>query len=185
MSSKLKEDVRIVQNLDQFMNDDSTITLELSLFASNIKKEVYSVLDSFLSFLKNYEERRVHNMLYLMLDSRFKSFCLVSSFVGHEQGISIVKEYDRKSLQSMLLKCYHHLHPVKKYDVKSTEDKSYEDSRVDVFEMIACTSESVAKLVNKEFLIFRRFQVDLTKIKCPLEWWQKHESMIPTVDFLA
>ncbi len=68
MISKLKEDVRIVQNLDQFMNDDSTITLELSLFASNIKKEVCSVLDFFRSFLKNYEERKVHNMLYLMLD---------------------------------------------------------------------------------------------------------------------
>ncbi len=23
------------------------------------------------------------------------------------------------------------------------------------------------------------------KIKCPLQWWQKHESMFPIVDFLA
>jgi len=38
MSSKLKEDVGIVQNLDQFMDDDFAIILELSLFASNIKK---------------------------------------------------------------------------------------------------------------------------------------------------
>jgi len=37
MSSKLKEDVGIVQNLDQFMDDDFAIILELSLFASNIK----------------------------------------------------------------------------------------------------------------------------------------------------
>jgi hypothetical protein len=59
MSSKLKEDVGIVQNLDQFMNDDSTITFKLFLFTSNIKKEVCSVLDSFLSFLKNYEKRKV------------------------------------------------------------------------------------------------------------------------------
>jgi hypothetical protein len=32
-----------------------------------------------------------------MLDPQFKSYCLVSSFVGHEQGISIVEEYDKKS----------------------------------------------------------------------------------------
>ncbi len=64
----------------------------------------------------------------------------------------------------MLLKCYHHLHPMENYDVKSTKHKSYKDSRVDIFEMIASTSESVAKLVNKEFLIFRRFQVILQRL---------------------
>jgi len=89
-----------------------------------LRKEVCDVLDSFLSFLKNYEERKVHNMDYLMLDPWFKSLRLVSSFVGREQVISIVKEYDQKSLQPMLLKCYHHLHRVKNYDIKSIEHKS-------------------------------------------------------------
>jgi hypothetical protein len=37
MISKLKED-GIVQNLNQFMDDDFAITLEFFLFASNIKK---------------------------------------------------------------------------------------------------------------------------------------------------
>jgi len=32
-------------------------------------------------------------MLSLMLDSRFKNLCLVSSFVGWKQGISIVEEW--------------------------------------------------------------------------------------------
>ncbi len=31
------------------------------------------MLDSFLSFLKKYENRKVHNMIPLMLDPRFKS----------------------------------------------------------------------------------------------------------------
>ncbi len=30
-------------------------------------------------------------MFFLMLDHRFKTFCLVFSFVGHEQGKAIVK----------------------------------------------------------------------------------------------
>jgi len=50
------------------MDDDSTITLKLSLFTSNINKEVCDVLDSFISFLKTYEERKAHNMFSLMLD---------------------------------------------------------------------------------------------------------------------
>jgi hypothetical protein len=44
MSSKLKESVEIVENLDQNIDDDSTITLELSLFTSNNKKKVCGVL---------------------------------------------------------------------------------------------------------------------------------------------
>jgi hypothetical protein len=56
MGSKVKEDVGIAQTLNQFMNDDFAIILELSLFISNIKKEV-CVLDSFLSFLRKYEKK--------------------------------------------------------------------------------------------------------------------------------
>jgi hypothetical protein len=37
----------------------------------------------------------------------------------------------------MLLKCYHHLHLVVDYDVEYIEHKSYEDSNLDIFEMIA------------------------------------------------
>jgi hypothetical protein len=133
MSSKLKEDVGIVQNLDHFMNDDFEITFELSLFAFNIKKEVCGVLDSFLSFLENYEKRKTHNMFSLMLDPQFKSLHLVSSFVGCEQNISIIEEYDWKSFQPMLLKCYHHLHLVENYDIESIEHRCYEDNNLDIF----------------------------------------------------
>jgi hypothetical protein len=99
MSSKLKEDDEIVQNLDHFMDDDFTLILKLFLFAFNIKKEVCGVLDIFLSFLKKYEEKKTHNMLLLTLDPQFKSRRnLVSSFIGHEQSIFIIEKYDRKSL---------------------------------------------------------------------------------------
>jgi hypothetical protein len=68
----------------------------------------------------------------------------------------------------MFLKCYHHLHHVKNYDVESIEHRSYEDNILDIFETIVSTSEPVTKLVNREFLIFRRFQMDPKKIKCHL-----------------
>ncbi len=60
---------------------------------------------------KTIKEEKAHNM-FLMLDPRFKSFHLVSSFVGQEEGVSIMDEYDKKTLYPMLLKCYHHLHPM-------------------------------------------------------------------------
>jgi hypothetical protein len=92
-----------------------------------------------------------------MLDPQLKNLHLVSSFVGCEQGNSIVEKYDRKSLQPMFLKCYHHLHHVENYDVESTEHKSYEDNNLDIFEMTANTIEHVVKPINKELLIFKRF----------------------------
>ncbi len=34
-------------------------------------------------------------------------------------------------------------------------------------------------------MVFRCYQVDVNKIKCPLQWWEKHESMFPTIGFLV
>jgi hypothetical protein len=76
------------------MEEDSNVAHKLICLASNIKKEVCGVLNSFLSFLKKLDEKKTHNMLALMLDSRFKSLCLVFSFIGHDQGIAIAEQYD-------------------------------------------------------------------------------------------
>jgi hypothetical protein len=36
-----------------------------------------------------------------------------------------------------------------------------------------------------ELLVFKMYQLDVKIIKCPLQWWQKHEAMFPTIGFLA
>jgi hypothetical protein len=115
------------------IDDDFRIAFELSLFASNIRREVCGVLDFFLSFLRKFEEKKAHNMLSLMLDPKFKSFCLVSSFVGQEESVNIVDEYDRRTLYPMLLKCYHHLHAIIK-STRCVNQTSDEDSSLDIFQ---------------------------------------------------
>jgi hypothetical protein len=47
------------------------------------------------------------------------------------------------------------------------------------------TSEPIKKLVNRELLILRIFQMDAKEIKNPLQWWQKNESIFPIVSFFA
>ncbi len=54
------------------MENNVVVIVELDLLASNIKREVYNVLDVFLSFLKKFDERKVHNIFALMLDLRYK-----------------------------------------------------------------------------------------------------------------
>jgi predicted ATPase len=55
-------------------------------------------------------------MFSLILDPRFKFFCLVSSFIKYEQRKVIVENYDTKSLHPMLLKCHEHLHPLVEFE---------------------------------------------------------------------
>ncbi len=69
------------------------------------------MLDFFLSFSKVYDKGKAHNMISLMLDPRYKSLGIISPFVGRQQDVALVKEYDKKFLYPILVKCDEHLHP--------------------------------------------------------------------------
>ncbi len=56
---------------------------------------------------------------------------------------------------------------------------------MDSFEPTSSTSELAKELVKKEVLIFRRYQIDVKDIKCPLQWWEKHETIFLIVGFFA
>ncbi len=56
MTLKLKKEYGISYSMDNLMDDDFVIVLKLSLFASNIKKIVYDVLNRILSFLKDLKK---------------------------------------------------------------------------------------------------------------------------------
>jgi len=95
-------------NLSMSLRCINDLIIELETFAKNIKKIIW-VIDFFLSFLIRYDERKIHNQLTLMLDFKFKSLRLIFSFIGHEHEVTIIKEYDKKSLFPMFLKFHHHL----------------------------------------------------------------------------
>ncbi len=40
----------------------------------------------------------------------------MSFFIGHDQGVAIVEQYDTMSLYLMLMKCYYHLHALIEFD---------------------------------------------------------------------
>jgi hypothetical protein len=49
-----------------------------------------------------------------MLNGQGLRLFVLCLHVGHEQGLSIVKTYDEKTLCPMLLTCYHYVHLVGK-----------------------------------------------------------------------
>ncbi len=73
------------------IDDDFVVIIELENFAKNIKKIIW-VIDYFLLFLLKYGERKIHNLLTLMLDLKFKSLRLIFSFIGHEHEVAIIKK---------------------------------------------------------------------------------------------
>lgn len=113
------------------MEEESIIVDELTSFASKIKKGICVVLEFLLSILKKFEKNKAHKMIFSMLNLRFISFCLTFSFVGKEQGITIVEKYDRKSLYAMLLKCHHPLVKTESFFANSGVDEDYS---LDIFE---------------------------------------------------
>jgi len=59
--------------LDALIDDDDFgLNIELGTFVTNIKKEIISIINYFLSFLTRYDERITHDMLVLMLNPKFK-----------------------------------------------------------------------------------------------------------------
>jgi hypothetical protein len=66
MNPKFKDEIESA-TFNNLMEEDGNVVYELSCLASNIKKEIVYILDSFLSFLEKYEKRKAHNML----DPRF------------------------------------------------------------------------------------------------------------------
>jgi len=172
MSLKLKEENQVLPSFQSLMDDDSIVNDELSLLDFNIRKEVINVFDFFLSFLKVYDKRKTPYMISLILNPRYKSFHIVFSFVGREQGVALVEEYDRKSSHPMLVKCHEHLHPLKRLETNSVDqDIFYQTCNLDIFVQTTSTSELVEELVKRELLIFRRYQLDVKNIKCPFQWW--------------
>jgi hypothetical protein len=84
MSLKLKEKMNNVLVWDVFVDDDLGLDIELGILAKNMKNEVIGIIDYFLPFLTKEErkesmmKKKTHNMLALMLDSRFESVVILT-----------------------------------------------------------------------------------------------------------
>jgi hypothetical protein len=63
----------------------------------------------------------------------------------------------------MLLKCYHHLHPLFE---NAIVDPGVDTINWTFLKLTTSTTELAKEFVNKELLIFKRFQMDA---KCPFQ----------------
>ncbi len=92
----------------------------------------------------------------------------MSTLIGCEQGKAIVEECDQKYLFPMILKCYFHFNPLVESERGVVDQRVEENRSLDIFEMVASTNELTTKLICRELLIFKHYQVNVKDIKCPL-----------------
>jgi hypothetical protein len=65
-------------------------------------KQIVEVLLPFISFLHAFDRTRGHNMLALMFNSHFQNILLVTMYLGQENIVAIVVEYDDELLLTLL-----------------------------------------------------------------------------------
>ncbi len=158
-------------SFNTLIEEDYNVVIELMSLACNIREKMCNALDSFLSFMKRYGKKKTHNMLTLMLDPRFKSLHLVSSFIDCEHGEVIVENYDINFVFYATL-------------IELTINLLTKKWIIGFFEIVARTCEPTKETLVKKKL-FQCFQMDVTRIKCLLRWWEKHGAIFFTIAFLA
>jgi hypothetical protein len=143
------------------MEEESIVILELGFLASNSKKEGLWCFIFYFNFKESMKKRRF-TKCFFMLDPRFKNLHLVFSFIGLEKGKAIVEEYDKKNFVAHIINMWS--------EIATIDQNVDEDCNLDTFEIITSISDPAKELVDKELLIFTKFQVDAKDIKCPLQW---------------
>jgi len=92
----LKDELETLPSFDHWMKKDVIVTLELAFWLPKLKRRF---VDFWISFFLKEIWKKNFNMFFLMLDPKFKSLCLISSFIGYEQNKAIVEKYDKQFIK--------------------------------------------------------------------------------------
>jgi hypothetical protein len=77
----------------------------------------------------------------------------VPFFIGCDQGVVIVEQFDTMSLYPMFMKCYYLLHPSIDFDNDFVDQRVDDDNNLDIFQMISKNIKPKKELVKRKLLI--------------------------------
>ncbi len=159
-------------SFESLMDDDTKLYLKLAAFASNIKLEMLKFLDSFLSFLRTYEEKKHIKCCIRCLTLGLRIFVLFFHMLVN----------DKKCLlrSNMIGKCCipcWSSHTI--IYIMFVNQDANKDCGLDIFQMTSNSANTTKGIVTKELLDLKRFHVDVKDMKNLLQRWEKHESKFP------
>jgi len=99
-----------------------------------------------------------HNMLVLLLDSKYKNMHLVTTYLGHENVVTLVVDYDEKSSFLLLLEAFKGLMPSKSTCLHN-EFTSFVVFH-DIFQQTNTSANSYKDIVIRELDRFCHYHID-------------------------
>ncbi len=150
------------------MVDDDMGGYDVGKIGCEYQKKVISVLNLF-SFLQKFDFKKCI-ILVFYVGSMVQELapCVFIHWLWRV-CIMVVIKYNQRSLISMLLKYYEHLHPLtltSQIDSQSSHIDINVGCVLNISEMSSCSNEPMKECVIWGFMLFIRFQVDAKEIKC-------------------
>jgi hypothetical protein len=81
----------------------------------------------------------------------------VSSFIGRDQGVSTVQQYDIVSLYPIFMKSYYHLHPLIESNNGFADKKWMTTIILDFFQMTTRNIKIAKEFIKRELLVFQPY----------------------------
>ncbi len=75
---------------------------EIEILYGKMVVEIINLLCPFLGFAKTFFLDKTHNMVALMLDPHFKSMDCIMDYIGRDQVVTLVQQYDDLTMMPML-----------------------------------------------------------------------------------
>jgi hypothetical protein len=121
-------------------------------------------------------------MVALMLDPCFKSMDCIMDYIGRDQAITLVQQYDDLTMMPMLkaIMGFLNLGQTTSLDPPPLEQPL---TSCGLFEAITSIEEAIEGLLKAELFLFLRFHVENVDSLDPLIWWVANGFRFPNVDF--
>jgi hypothetical protein len=157
------------------------------ILGANINLSMMEYLNDQLLWVRTFQPQRAASMLSLMLDHRFKTLRLVSTYfratpdlLPHLAGKpppGVVEEYSDLLLKLAADVCI---------DKGSPVVGSVQESELDIFRMEVTTEPASAAICNNELDRFRKTPITPEESEMnPLVWWPKHKDLYPHLYLVA
>ncbi len=128
------------------------------------------VLFLFLSFLHAFDRIKGHDLLALMLDSHFQNMLLVTMYLGEENVVAFVVEYDDELFLTLLTEAAKLLMFSSGVEFENLVTQMNSEN---LFFTTTTNVNTYKDLVSRKFVGYNRYFANVDNYKCALFWWHR------------
>ncbi len=117
-----------------------------------MKHQVLDVFIPFISFMHGIDKKKSYNVLVLMLDSKYKSMCLVTIYLGRQIITTLVVNFN----EQLLLEAYKVLMPNR---VDCFDETTSLVNSQNLFQQTNTNANTYKDITNQDLVGFHRYPI--------------------------